>query len=64
MNTIFKIVGLISLLAISACSITPKKEIPQDGEGSDAMRPSPCVGAPSSPCAPMNYDGRGYTWRT
>lgn len=60
MNTIIKALGLISLLAVTACAA--QREIPQDGTGSDAMRPSPCVGAHGSPCAPVNYDGRGYTW--
>ena len=60
MNTTIKAVLLAGLLTLSACA--SQKEMPQDGTGSDALRPSPCVGVPGAPCAPVNYDGRGYTW--
>lgn len=53
---------LVTLLLVTGCGLKPRTEMPQDGTGSDAMLPSPCVGATGSPCAPVKYDGRGYTW--
>lgn len=56
-------ISIVTLLSVAGCGLKPRTEIPQDGTGSDAMRQSPCVGAEGSPCAPLDYDGRGYTWR-
>jgi len=56
------IATLILTITLTACAGS-KTEMPtNDGEGTDLMRKSPCVGAERSPCAPLDFDGRGFTW--
>jgi predicted small lipoprotein YifL len=65
MNSLQKTTAILAvLLLVAGCGLKPRTEMPEDGTGSDAMRQSPCVGAEGSPCAPLDYDGRGYTWRS
>lgn len=50
--------GLAALVAAAtaACAARGDVELPQDGDGDDAMRKSPCA------CEPVPFDGRGFRW--
>ncbi len=51
---------ILAALLLSACA--GDVELQKDGSGSDKPLPSPCAGAPGSPCHPLPYDGPGYRW--
>lgn len=51
---------VVLTLLLSACA--GDVELQQDGSGSDAPLPSPCVGAPGSPCHLLPYQGPGFAW--
>lgn len=53
---------LLLLSLLSACATQSDVELQKDGEGTDAPRPSPCVGAPGSPCAPIPYEVPHFVW--
>lgn len=56
MNRIICILSLV--VALSGCvATTSDVELPQEGTGTDEMKPSPCV------CQPVEFNSEGFTWR-
>jgi len=56
------LLALSTALLLSACVTDSDVELQKDGTGTDEPRPSPCVGAPGSPCSPIPYTVPGYQW--
>ena len=58
-----KIICALGLaLALSGCVTDQDVELQKDGTGTDELRPSPCAGAPGSPCSPIPYSAPGFVW--
>ncbi len=59
MKTVFGLV--IAALLLTACA-APRERAGNSGDGSNKMKISPCVGGDGSPCAPVDFNSRGFTW--